>query len=169
MRGGAGGDIDDGDADAGRTLGTAGDRGKAALGLDQEIIGLAFGIGAGVAIAGDRAADQRRIILSQPLQREAELVHRAGLEVLQQHVGARDQLFERGAAFLGGEIDHHGILAAVEPDEIAALAFCGGVIAAGEIALGAFDLDDMRAGIRQPRTAERRGNGLFDGDDDQSL
>ena len=86
-----------------------------------------------------------------------------------QHVGARDQLFERVAAVLGGEIDHHGILAAVEPDEIAALAFCGGVIAAGEIALGAFDLDDMRAGIRQPGAAERCCDRLFDGDDDQSF
>ena len=169
MRGGAGRDIDDRDADARRAFRAAGDRGEAALGLDQEIIGLAMRIGAVVAIAGDGAADQRRIILAQALQREAELVHRAGLEVLQQHVGACDQLLELGAAFLGGEIDDHGILAAVEPDEIAALAFGGGVIAAGEIALGALDLDDMRAGIGQPRRAERRGDRLFDGDDGQSL
>ena len=64
MRGGAGGDIDDGNADAGRAFGAAGDRGKAALGLDQEIVGLAIGIGAVVAIARDGAADQRRIIFS---------------------------------------------------------------------------------------------------------
>ena len=169
MRGGAGRDIDDGNADPRRSFRPAGDRGQPALGLDQEIVGLAVGIGAVVAIAGNGAADQRRIIFLQALQREAELVHRAGLEVLQQHVGACDQLFERGAAVLGGEIDHHGILAAVEPDEIAALALGRGVIAAGEIALGAFHLDDMRAGIRQPRTAERRGDRLFDGDDDQSF
>ena len=149
--------------------GSAGDRGQPALGLDQEVIGLAVRIGAVVAIAGDGAADQRRIILAQALQREAELVHRAGLEVLQQHVGAGDQLFQRGAAFLGGEIDHHGILAAVEPDEIAALALGRGVIAAGEIALGPLHLDDMGAGIRQPRRAERRGDRLFDGNDGQSL
>jgi hypothetical protein len=169
MRGGAGRDIDDGDSDPRRAFRPAGDRGKAALGLDQEIVGLAVGIGAFIAIARNGAADQRRIIPLQAFQREAELVHRAGLEVLQQHVGAGDQRFEIGAAVPGGEIDHHGILAAVEPDEIAALALCGGVVAAGEIALGAFHLDDMRTGIRQPRTAEWRCNGLFDGDDDQSL
>ena len=153
MRGGAGGDVDDRHADARGAFRPAGDRGEAALGLDQQIIGLAMRVGAVVAIAGDGADDQRRIVLAQPLAGEAELVHRAGLEVLQQHVGGGDQLLQLGAAFLGGEIDHRGFLAAVEPDEVAALALRRGVIAAGEIALRPFDLDDMRAGIGQPRTA----------------
>src|ERR1700740_1147009 len=73
------------------------------------------------------------------------------------------------AAFPGGEIDHHGILAAVEPDEIASLSLGGGSVAAGKIALGALDLDDMGAGVRQPRTAERCCDRLFDGDDGYSL
>ena len=94
---------------------------KPALGLDQHVVGLAMGVGAVVAIAGDGAADQLWIILAQALPRETELVHRAGFQVLQQHVGAGDQRFQAGAALLGGEIDDHGILAAVEPDEIAAL------------------------------------------------
>ena len=158
-----------GDADPRRPLRAAGDRGEPALGLDQQIIGLAMRVGALVAIAGDGAADQRRIVLAQPLAREAELVHRAGLEVLQQHVGARDQRLELRAAFLGGEIDHHRLLAAVEPDEIAALALGRRVIAAGEIALGPLDLDDGGAGIRQARRAERRGDRLFDGNDGNSL
>ena len=158
-----------GHADPRRPFRPAGDRGEPALGLDQEIIGLAVGVGAVVAIARNGAADQRRIILPQALQREAELVHRAGLQVLQQHVGAGDQLLQRRAAFLGREIDDHGILAAVEPDEIAALALGRGIIAAGKIALRPLHLDDMRAGIRQPRAAERRGDRLFDGDDDQSF
>ena len=64
MRGGAGGDIDDRHADARGALRTAGDRGEPALGLDQEIIGLAMRVGAVVAIARDGAADQRRIILA---------------------------------------------------------------------------------------------------------
>jgi len=105
------------------------------------------------------------MVLFQALEREAELVHRAGLEVLQENVRARDQLFEGLAALLGREIDHHRILAAVEPDEIAALALGSRVIAAGEIALRPFDLDDMRAGIGQARAAERRGDRLFDGND----
>ena len=64
------------------------------LGVDQEVIGLAVGVGAVVAVTRDGAADQRRIVLPQALQRKAELVHRARLEVLQQDVGAGDQLFE---------------------------------------------------------------------------
>ena len=51
VRGGAGGDIDDRQADARGAVRTAGDRGEPALGLDQEIIGLAMGVGAIVAIA----------------------------------------------------------------------------------------------------------------------
>jgi hypothetical protein len=58
---------------------------------------------------------------------------------LQQHVGAGDQLLELRASFLGRKVDDDGLLAAVEPDEIAALALGGGIIAAREIALGAFD------------------------------
>ncbi len=56
MRGGAGRDVDDRHADARGAVRVAGDRGKAALGLDQQIIGLAVRVGAFVAIAGDRAA-----------------------------------------------------------------------------------------------------------------
>ena len=51
MRGGAGGDIDDRNADPRRAFRPAGDRGQPALGLDQEIVGLAVGVGAVVAIA----------------------------------------------------------------------------------------------------------------------
>src|SRR5674476_521352 len=134
------------------TVRPAGDRGEPALGLDQEIVGLAMRIGAVVAIAGNGAADQLWIIPAQALQTKAELVHRAGFQVLQQHVGAGDQLFEAGAPFLGGEVDDSGILAAVEPDEIAALALRGRIIAAGKVALGALDLDDLGAGVGQPRT-----------------
>ncbi len=169
MRGGAGGDIDHGNADPRRSLRSAGDRGQPALGLDQQIIGLAVGVGAVVAIAGNGAADQFWVIFSQALQREAELVHRSRLEILQQHIRAGDQRFERGAAFLGREVDDGGILAAVEPDEVAALSLGRGIVAAGKVAFRPLHLDDMGAGIRQPRAAEGGGDRLFDGNDGQSL
>ena len=51
MRGGAGGDIDDRQANARRAVRTAGDRGEPAFRLDQEIVGLAMGVGAVIAIA----------------------------------------------------------------------------------------------------------------------
>src|SRR5664279_1896039 len=100
MRGGAGGDIDDGKTDARGSIRTAGDRRQAALGLDQHIVGLAMGVGTVIAITRYGAADQLWIILSQALKRETEFVHRARLEVLDQHVRTGDQLFEARAACL---------------------------------------------------------------------
>ena len=148
---------------------SAGNRGQPAFGLNQQVIGLALRVRPRVAIARDRAADQSRIILAQSGRREAELIHRARLEILDQHVGFRDQVFQRGAAIGLREIDDARVLAAVEPDEIARLAFRGGVVTAREIALRAFDLDDMRAGVGKARRAERRGDGLLDGDDGETF
>ena len=169
MSGGAGCDIDNGDTDTRRAVRPAGDRGKPAFGLDQQIVCLAMRVGALVAIAGDRAADQPWVILAQALQRKAELVHRTGFEVLQQDVGAGDQVLEFRAAILAGKVDDNGILAAVEPDEIAALTFGCRVVAARKITLRPLYFDDMSAGIGKPRTAERRGDRLFDGNDLQSF
>jgi hypothetical protein len=60
MRGGAGGDIDDRHSDPRGAVRAAGDRSQPALGLDQEIVGLAIGIGAVIAVTADGAANQRR-------------------------------------------------------------------------------------------------------------
>ena len=57
----AGGDVDDRDADARRLRG-AGDRREPDFGLDQQVVGLALRVGSALAEAGDRAADQPRII-----------------------------------------------------------------------------------------------------------
>ena len=69
----AGADVADRDADARRRLRPAGDGGDAGLGLDQHVVGLARGVGAGVAVARDRADDQPRVVAAQPLDGEAEL------------------------------------------------------------------------------------------------
>ena len=67
-----------------------------------------------------------------------------------------------------GEIEHHRFLAAVEPDEIAALAVHEIVIAAREIAFRPLDLDDARAGIGEPAGAHRRRDRLFERDDEEA-
>ena len=41
------------------------------FGLDQQVVGLALRVRAALAVAGDRAADQPRIILAQPLERQS--------------------------------------------------------------------------------------------------
>ena len=60
-------------------------------------------------------------------------------------------------------------LAAVEPDEIGALALRQRVIAAREIALRPLDLDDARAGVGEAARAHRRGDGLFERDDENAF
>ena len=69
----AGRDVGDRDADPRRRLRPAGDRGEPALGLHQQVVGLARRVGAALAVARHRAADQLRIVAPQPLDREAEL------------------------------------------------------------------------------------------------
>src|SRR5690606_1803766 len=54
----AGSDVDDGHTDTGRTFRSSRYGGKARLGLDQQVIGLAVRIRPAVAIARDRARDQ---------------------------------------------------------------------------------------------------------------
>ena len=44
----------------------------------------------------------------------------------------------------------------------------GGIVAAGEIALGPFDLDDTGAGVGQPAGAQGRRHRLFDADDQKA-
>src|ERR1700722_18312602 len=66
-----------------------------------------------------------------------------------------------------GQIEHDRFLAAIEPDEIAALAVHEVVVAAREIALRPLDLDDARAGIGEPATAHRRRDRLFERDDEK--
>ncbi len=163
------GNIDDRDAHAGRRLRPAGDRGDARFGLDQEVVGLALRVRAAFAVAGDRAADEPRIVLAQPLEGKAELGERAGFEVLHEHIGLGDHGFEQRLVVRLGEIEHHRLLAAIEPDEMRALAVHDEVVAAGEIALRPLDLDDARTGIGQPAGALRRRHGLFDGDDEEAF
>jgi hypothetical protein len=163
-----GADVADRDADARRRFRPAGDRGDAGLGLDQHVVGLALGVGAGVAIARDRADDQPRVILAESFDGEAELGHRAGLEVLDEHVGLGQHGFEQRLVFRLGQIHHHGFLAAVEPDEIGALALRQRVIAAREIALRPLDLDDARPRVGEAARAHRRGDGLFERDDEEA-
>ena len=68
-----------------------------------------------------------------------------------------------------GEIEDDRLLAAVEPDEIGALAARQRVVAAREIAFRPLDLDHARAGIREPARAGRRRDRLFERDDEEAL
>ena len=103
--------------------------------------------------------------LAQPRGRKAQPGQRAAPEVLHQHVRIFEVPRQIGLARLGGQIERHGGLAPVEPDEIARLARRHVVVAAREIALGPLDLDHLGPRIGKARGGEGRGHGLFDGHD----
>ena len=118
----------------------------------------------------------------QLVEREAELGGRAGLEVLHEHVGLGEHRRQHGLVVIARKIEHQRFLAAVEPDEIGALAVTLGgiraftpvllrnklprsrqlVVAAGEVALGPLDLDHARAGIGEAAGAHRRRHRLLE-------
>ena len=104
----------------------------------------------------------------QCLDRQAEQVERAGFQVLHEHVGPGDQGSELVHRRRLPEIECHGFLAAVEPDEIGAAGGRGLVVESGEITFRPLDLDHPCAGIGEAGGAERGGHGLLDGDDEQA-
>ncbi len=85
-------------------------------------------------------------------------------EVLHEDVGARQDAAQKRRVGRVLDIENERFLAAVEPQEIGAPAMRDVVVAAGEVALLALDLDDPRAGIGEARGAERRGDRLFERD-----
>ena len=81
---------------------------------------------------------------------------------------ASRRLQQRGVlGFL--DVGDEALLAAVEPDEVARQAIGGTIVAAGEVALGALDLDDAGAGVGEAGTAVGRGDRLFERDDEQAV
>src|SRR5512132_966130 len=112
---------------------------------------------------------------AQFLEPKSELGDGAGLEVLHEHVGLGEQGGEHRLVVGAREVEGERFLAAVEPDEIRALAsttraftpvfatvsaftpvFARNrqfVVAAGEIALRPLDLDRARAGIGEAAAA----------------
>jgi len=158
----AGGDVGDRDADARRPRGLrAGDGGQTRFRLDQEVIGLAGVVRRARRVARDIAGDQPGIARAQFGRAEAEPAGGTRCEVLDEDIGLRQHGLDHGAVIRLLEIDAAGFLAAVEPDEIGGQAFRIVVIAAGEIAFSALQLDDARAGIGELAGRGRHGHRLL--------
>jgi hypothetical protein len=147
-----------------RPFGAAGDRGEAGFALDEEVIGLHLAIGALLAIARYVDRDQAGMERAKRRRAEARPCRRAGGEILHEHVRRADHPPQQGGVGRILEVERDRLLAAVEPDEIGALAVHDMVVAAGEIALFALDLDHPRAGIGEAGGAERRGDRLLERD-----
>ena len=135
--------------------------------LDQEIIARLARPRPVLAEAGDRGIDQPRVRRRKALVVEAEALEPAHLEVLDHHVGGGDQLFQpgevvrvaevagdRGLAAVGGvEIGRHPLGSPVGARPVEE----GRAPAAGVVALGRLDLDDLGAQIGQRLAGPRAG------------
>jgi hypothetical protein len=105
--------------------------------------------------------------VAQLRDRKAELVDRARLQILHEDIGAFEHGDKEAPIHRNGEIEHHRFLAAIEPNEIAALAMHQRVVAAREVAFRPFDLENARARIGKPASTHRRSHGLFERNDEQ--
>ncbi len=110
---------------------------------------------AGLAVAGDRAIDQPRVLLAHGLVAEPEPLHHAGAKLLHQHVGARDQIVGGGAAFFAFQVGDELLLAAVQHGEGRRVAAQKRRDHARGLAAGPLDLHDLGAGFGEHQGRER--------------
>ena len=128
----------------------------AAQRLTDHVEGRPLAVGTAPVEAGNRAIDQTWIDLSQRREAELAALHHAGAEVLDQHVGAFDQIEQGLASRRILDVDDDAALVAVVADEIRA------VFPRAEgperIAGRRLHLDDVRAKVREQQACIRRGD-----------
>ena len=90
----------------------------AAVSLGHQIIAGLVGVGAGLAVSGDRPINQMRKILAQAVIVEPVFSQTTRLEVLQKNIGMGGKTADRGLAVRGGDVDFDRALVAVCGHEI---------------------------------------------------
>ena len=166
---GACGDVGHRNADSRGLLRSPVDRKQPALPLDQQIIGLVVAIGAVLAVARDRAIDQARMPFRQGFGAEPQPIGGAGGEVLDEDVGARGHGHDQCKILGLLHVEADRFLAAIQPDEIGALALDEMVVTAREISLRPLDLDNPRPRVGKPSRGERRRDRLLERDDEKAV
>ena len=149
----AGAGIADGRHHIGRRLvGESGGGHGAAHGLGDRLEALEAAVGPVGAKALDGGIDQPRVDLGQRVVAKAETIECARAEVLQEHVGLRDDLLEQLLAGFRLQIERQALLVGIEDEEEEAVA----VLAARHVAaLGILELDDL--GAEKPRICAQAG------------
>jgi hypothetical protein len=133
----------------------AGDGHDAAEGLHERLVAGAVLARAGAAERRHRAVDQLRIDGRQRVVAQAERLHRAGAEVLDQDVGAGDHLLQDRHPLRRLEVERHVPLVAVDDQKRRRLTILVGrpgprLVAAARV----LDLDDVGTQIGQQHAAE---------------
>ena len=106
---------------------------------------------------------------AQLLRAEAEPLDGARCQILDPDVGLGQHALDQRLVLGPLHVDGYRLLPAVQPYEIGGEAVHVIVVAAGEIPLGALQLDDAGAGVGQPARQERRGDRLFERDDEEAV
>ena len=126
-----------------RPIGVAGGVGDAAHRLDGDVHRGEVAIGPVEAEARTAAIDQARVELAQHVVAEAQSVHHARREILDQHVGLGDQVEEDLLAARLLEVEDHRLLVGIEHDQRIGLDLA--LAAAHHVALRRLDLEHARA------------------------
>jgi hypothetical protein len=143
-------------------------RHQAAFGLHQQVIRIGLDHRPVLAVAADVAGDQPRVALAQSRSTQAQPRRGARRQVLQEDVGAHQHALDQRHLVGVLEVERDRLLAAVDPHPVRRFAVHRAVVAAGEVAFGALDLDHPRAGVGQPAAAVRRDLRLFECDDEHA-
>ena len=135
--------------------------------MHQKVVSLGVAHRAVFAVSGYVAGHEAREPLSQTCGIEPEFGQRARLQVLNKHIRDFQHPEQDFPVLIGFNVQRYRFLSPVKPCEIGAFAVGGGIVGAGEIAgTLAFDLNHTRAGIGQPRGTKRRGDCLFERNDE---
>jgi hypothetical protein len=150
----------------GRSARLAGQGGHAGARLDHVVEGGELGGGAVEPVSGEGDAHELGVVPAQRLVGQPELLDRRGPQVHEQGVGRLHQLTQLRLAFVGGEVDVHAALVAVEACEVhVVLVDRLRADAAGHVALDGFDLDHVRPEVGQHHGAVRSGEQVPDLED----
>ena len=161
--------VDQRDADLDRgALALAGDRHEAREALHDGVVSRPLTVGPGRSEPGDRAVDQPRVDAPQGLPAEPEVVHRPGLEVLDQDVAPTHEIQDQRLPPGMLEIDRDASLPPVDREEVGGLAVgrAGrGPLPAVVAALRVLDLDHLGAVVPEDLGRERSRHDAGEVDD----
>ena len=132
-----------------RPVGKAGDAHDPRSGLNRHVHRQIVAVRPADAKARAGGVDQPWVDLMQPAPADAELVHRAGREILEQHIGALDHAEQQLAAARVLQIQRNRVLILVEHGEGQARTLARLGAAPPGLAARRLDLDDERACLRE--------------------
>ena len=162
-------DVGDGDAEAvGWAIRGARDAHQPPFGLHDGVVSGQVAPGPGLSEAGDRTVDESRVVGGDPLVPDPHAIHRAGPEVLDEHVRFREQTVENVPRLAPLQVERDALFVPVDAQEVGALSADerrppgAGVVPLPRL----LDLDDARAHVGEQHRAVRPGQHAREVDDD---